>query len=140
MSEGRPIMRNVTSFVLAALIATIPANLVRADVPNQGELPSRVELHVIPTLWISDQQFLTGDSEGRQVALGGELRIAQGQGKTPLVILIHGSGGIGPNVPYWVRELNNIGVSTFTIDGMSGRGLITLRGSKPVPSMVCRAK
>ena len=116
-------MLNLTSFILAVLIALLPSGLIRADTSNRAELPSRVELHVIPTLWISDQQFLTGDSSGRQVTIGGELRIAQGQGKTPLVILMHGSGGIGPNVPFWVRELNGMGVSTFTIDGMSGRGL-----------------
>jgi dienelactone hydrolase len=36
---------------------------------------------------------------------------------------MHGSGGIGPNVPFWVREFNAMGISTLTIDGMSGRGL-----------------
>jgi len=97
--------------------------LARAEVANKGELPSRIELHAIPTLWISDQQFLAGDDKGKQVTVAGELRIAQRQGKTPLVILMHGSGGIGPNVPFWVRELNGLGISTFTIDGMSGRGL-----------------
>jgi dienelactone hydrolase len=110
---------------LLMVTAFIGANfgLAYAEVANKGELPSRVELHAIPTLWISDQQFLTGDDKGKQVTVAGELRIAQGQGKTPLVILMHGSGGIGPNVPFWVRELNGMGISTFTIDGISGRGL-----------------
>ena len=110
---------------LLMVTAFIGANfgVAYAEVANKGELPSRVELHAIPTLWISDQQFLTGDDKGKQVTVAGELRIAQRQGKTPLVILMHGSGGIGPNVPFWVRELNGMGISTLTIDGMSGRGL-----------------
>jgi dienelactone hydrolase len=107
--------------ILAALFAGM--SVAHAEVANKGELPARVELHAIPTLWISDQQFLLGDDKGKQVTVAGELSIAQRQGKTPLVILMHGSGGIGPNVPYWVREFNAMGVSTFTIDGMSGRGL-----------------
>ena len=94
-----------------------------AQVSNKSELPARVELHAIPTLWITDQQFLTGDDKGKQVTVTGELRIAQSKGKTPLVILMHGSGGIGPNVPFWAREFNSMGISTLAIDGLSGRGL-----------------
>ena len=107
--------------MLAALIVGLGS--ARAEVENKGQLPSRVELHAIPTLWISDQQFLAGDDKGKQVTVAGELRIAQRRGKTPLVILMHGSGGIGPNVAFWVRELNGMGVSTFVVDGMTGRGL-----------------
>ena len=36
---------------------------------------------------------------------------------------MHGSGGIGGNIGYWKRQLNAMGVSTFVIDGMTGRGL-----------------
>jgi dienelactone hydrolase len=112
-----------TLALILALAGTVAATTARAEVANKTELPARVELHAIPTLWISDQQFLTGDDKGRNVTIGGELRIAQRPGKTPLVILMHGSGGIGPNVPFWVRELNAQGISTLTLDGMSGRGL-----------------
>jgi dienelactone hydrolase len=85
--------------------------------------PARVELHPIQTLTLSDQQFLTGDSGGTAVTLAGELRIAQGSGKLPLVILMHGSGGVGPNVGFWANELDRMGISTFIIDGFTGRGL-----------------
>ena len=107
------------------LAAGIAAHLApaAAEVGDQGALPSRVELHAIATLSISDQQFLMGDDSGRPVTVAGELSLAQGQGRTPLVILMHGSGGIGPNVPFWVKELNGMGISTFVIDGLSGRGL-----------------
>ena len=107
-------------------VAGIAAGLsgaVKAEVANKGEIPSRVELHAIASLWISDEQFLTGDTNGKPVTITGELRIAQGTGKLPLVILMHGSGGIGPNVPFWARELNAQGISTLTLDGFTGRGL-----------------
>ena len=113
-------MLRLSTFLAATLLVF---NAGHAEVANKGELPARVELHAVPTLWITDQQFLTGDDKGKQVTIGAELRIAQKPGKTPLVILMHGSGGIGPNVPFWQRELNAQGISTLTLDGMSGRGL-----------------
>lgn len=107
---------------LVALVC-LSSGIVRAEVANKSELPSRVELHAVPTVWISDQQFLAGDEKGKQVTVGGELRLPQRSGKVPVVVLMHGSGGIGPNVPFWAREFNAMGIATFTIDGMSGRGL-----------------
>ncbi len=110
--------------LLSAVFMGMTAGCAGAEAGTaSGELPSRVELHAIPTVSISDQQFLTGDDKGKQVNVAGELRIAQAAGRTPLVILMHGSGGIGPNVPFWVRQLNAMGISTLSIDGLSGRGL-----------------
>ena len=106
--------------LFAALLAATSA---QAQVTNKSELPARVELHAVPSVWITDQQFLTGDDKGRPIIIGAELRIAQGAGKRPLVVLMHGSSGIGPNVPFWARELNAFGISTLTIDSMSGRGI-----------------
>src|SRR5439155_19970254 len=61
------------------------------------EVAARVEMHTIPSLTLSDQQFLTGDTNGAQpVTVAGELRIAQGIGRLPAVVLMHGSGGISP--------------------------------------------
>jgi dienelactone hydrolase len=87
------------------------------------QIAARFELHAVQTLTLSDQQFLAGDGNGKPVTLGGELRIAQGSGRLPAVILMHGSGGVGPNVGFWANELNGIGISTFIIDGFTGRGL-----------------
>ncbi len=86
-------------------------------------LAARVEFHSINTLTISDQQFLTGDANGKATQLVGQFRIAQGSGRLPVVILLHGSGGIGSNIEFWSRELNASGISTFVIDGFTGRGI-----------------
>lgn len=85
--------------------------------------PARVEFHPIHSLTITDTQYLSGDTNGKEVILGGELSIAQGKGRLPVVVLMHGSGGPGPNTQYWRRHFNSIGISTFIIDGMTGRGL-----------------
>lgn len=91
--------------------------------PIPRDVASRTEIYAIPSLTISDQQFLTGDANGKQVTVAGEFRIAQGTGKLPVVVLMHGSSGVGSGMDPWVRHLNAMGISTFVIDGFSGRGL-----------------
>jgi dienelactone hydrolase len=87
------------------------------------DVAARVELYAIPTLTLSDQQFLTGDTEGKPVTVAGEFRIAQGTGRLPVVVLMHGSSGVGVNIEPWVHQFNGMGISTFVIDGFTGRGL-----------------
>lgn len=87
------------------------------------EAAARVELYPIPTLTLSDQQFLTGSTEGKPVTVSGEFRIAQGSGRLPVVVLMHGSSGVGAAMEPWVHTFNAMGISTFVIDGFTGRGL-----------------
>ena len=87
------------------------------------EIAARVEIHAIPSLTISDQQFLTGDANGKPVTVAGEFRIAQGTGRLPVVVLMHGSSGVGATTEAWVHQFNAMGISTFVIDGFTGRGL-----------------
>jgi dienelactone hydrolase len=90
------------------------------------EIAQRVELYAIPSLTISDQQFLTGDPNGKPVSVAGEFRIAQGSGRLPVVVLMHGSGGVPATMEAWTHAFNAIGISTFVIDGFSGRGLTSV--------------
>ena len=110
------------------LVSTVAACLMSVSVSAQSlapaDLPARVEIYSFPTLTITDSQFLSGDEKGKQVTLTGELSIAQGTGRLPVAVLMHGSGGIGGNIPYWTRQLNGMGISTFVIDGLTGRGLM----------------
>ena len=91
--------------------------------PVLQDMAARTELHSIDTLTLSDTQFLRGDANGKATTTSGQLRLANSSGRLPVVVLQHGSGGIAPNVEMWTRELNKIGVSTFTLDGFTGRGL-----------------
>src|SRR5260370_6683605 len=103
----------------AILLAGIETNA--QSIPK--EIAPRVELYAIPSLTISDQQFLTGDANGKPVTVAGEFRIAQGSGRLPVVVLRHASSGVGPTMEAWVHQFNGMGISTFVIDGFSGRGL-----------------
>lgn len=108
----------------AALIALC----VSAAFANAQSLPkevaTRAEIYPIPSLTLSDQQFLSGDAAaGKVVTVAGEFRVAQGSGKLPVVVLMHGSSGVGATTEAWVHAFNAMGISTFVIDGFTGRGL-----------------
>jgi dienelactone hydrolase len=83
----------------------------------------RIEVHPIPTVTLSDHQFLEGSHEGIPALIAGELRLPTGSGAFPAVILIHGSGGIGGNVGRWATEFVKMGVAAFIVDCFTGRGI-----------------
>jgi dienelactone hydrolase len=91
--------------------------------PILQDMAARTELHSIDTLTLSDTQFLRGDANGKATTTSGQLRLATSSGRLPVVVLQHGSAGMAPNVEMWARELNKIGISTFALDGFTGRGL-----------------
>jgi dienelactone hydrolase len=111
-------------FVLVAAVVFVsylcPA-FAEDKAPNRP-IP-RTELVPLTSLTISDEQFLKGDTNGKAVTIAAEFRIARPTGQQPVVVLMHGSGGIGSNISMWVDELNGLGISTFVIDGFTGRGL-----------------
>jgi dienelactone hydrolase len=82
----------------------------------------QVELHSFETRTLSDQQFLSGSKEGDRHVIAGELRLPAGE-RPPVVVLIHGSGGVSGYVHDWADELNRAGVATFMLDSFTGRGL-----------------
>jgi len=97
---------------------------------SSRDLAPRTELHAIETLTLTDQQFLNGDTGGKPVTISGQLRIAQGSGRLPLVVLQHGSSGYAANIDVWSRHLNALGISTLALDGMTGRDLIEVNSNQ----------
>src|SRR5262252_9713785 len=92
--------------------------------PSESDLAARIEVRPIETLTLSDQQFLTGDKNGKAVTIAGELRIPRGvTGKMPAVVLLHGSGGIGPGPELWAKHFNEMGIASFVLDSFSARGI-----------------
>lgn len=107
--------------MIAALfaLAALPLRAQTADIA------ARIELHAIPTQTLSDRDFLTGKG-GKPATVTGELRLAQGNGRLPVVVLMHGSGGMSPGIDTWSRMFNAMGVSTFALDGFTGRGIASV--------------
>ncbi|MBR0739133.1 dienelactone hydrolase family protein [Bradyrhizobium liaoningense] len=114
--------------VAATVVALCASSLLPGIEANAQSLPkevaTRAEIYPIPSLTLTDQQFLSGDAPaGKPVTVAGELRVAQGTGKLPVVVLMHGSSGVGATTEAWVHAFNAMGISTFVIDGFTGRGL-----------------
>jgi dienelactone hydrolase len=87
---------------------------------------ARMEVRSIDSVTLTGEQFLTGDTKGKPVMLGGELRIPRpGNDRLPAVILVHGSGGVNASHERWAQELNSIGVATLILDTFSGRGIVS---------------
>src|SRR5262249_37924680 len=116
-------MKKLAVGVLAALTAIAQTALVTRTFSE--DIASHIETIPIQTLTISDEQFLTGDASGRSATISGILRVAQGSERLPLVILVHGSGGIEENAGVWERLFASMGISTFAIDSFSGRGIVS---------------
>lgn len=106
--------------ILAAFALAIAAPAMAGE---GADFAARTELYPIHSLTLSDKQFLTGDAEAKATEIGGVLRLPPAVGRRPVVVLMHGSGGMGSNIELWERQFNAIGVATFAIDGFTGRGL-----------------
>jgi dienelactone hydrolase len=115
-------MNRLHAIVAIALILATPL-ASKAEDSASRDYAARTELHAIQTLTLSDAQFLKGDAEAKPAIISGQLRIAQDSGRLPVVVLVHGSGGMGANIEMWSKEFNAMGVSTFALDGFTGRGL-----------------
>jgi dienelactone hydrolase len=109
-----------------AIAAATPLHAETADIAV------RIELHAIPTQTLSDREFLTG-KDGKPATVTAELRIAQGSGRLPVVVLMHGSGGMSPGIDSWSRMFNAMGVSTLAMDGFTGRGITSVSTDQSQP-------
>jgi len=86
---------------------------------------TRTEIHPFFSTTLTDQEFLTGRKEGKPVTLAGELRLPRaGNERVPVVVLLHGSGGISGYVTDWEQEFNAMGVATFVVDSFAGRSIV----------------
>ena len=123
MAAGRPVSR--LGLCLALVIALDVGSVVR------GREAARVELHVLETMTLTDEEFLTGGRNGTPARISAELRLPRADSlprtdadRQPAMVLMHGSGGIQANEDHWARELNEIGVATLTVDSFTGRGIL----------------
>jgi dienelactone hydrolase len=82
----------------------------------------------IETWTTSTAGVLTGD-RGSKTLVACHLRLAKAAPKQPVVILMHGVGGVGPEnglIGTWSRVFNEAGISVCALDSYAGRGIKTL--------------
>src|SRR5262249_4869224 len=113
-----------TTALLVALAAGVAQRTHAAEAVAK-DTPARIEAIPVQTLTLSDDQFLKGDAYGRPTTIAGVLRVAQGSGRLPVVVLVPGSGGIGAGADVWDRQFEAMGISTFAMDSFAGRGIVS---------------
>lgn len=109
---------------IVTCVTLVSSTSANAQDSANMQLAVRTEMHPVQTLTLTDEQFLNGKEAGSTpVTVAGQLRIAQGTGRLPVVVMIHGSGGVDARAETWSRQFHEMGVSTFVLDGFTGRGL-----------------
>jgi dienelactone hydrolase len=69
-------------------------------------------------------EFLQGIRPAATNLIWGDLALPQRSvERSPAVVLVHGSGGIGSREDRWAAELRQAGVATFLLDSFTGRGI-----------------
>jgi len=112
------------------LVATISVLSVLIVPPGYAQI-ARVELHPFQSTTLTDQEFLTGQKEGKPIVIAGELRIPKpGADRLPTVVLLHGSGGVGGLIDDWAQWFNAMGVATFVIDSFTARGIVSTQNDQ----------
>ena len=106
-------------FVLVVLALAVPATMLAQA--------AKTEIYSIDTMTLTNKQILMGAKDGKPARIGGELRLPQGKGPFPAVVLVHGSRGAIENVDQWSRDFNSIGIAAFLLDSFSGRGILDVR-------------
>jgi len=79
------------------------------------------------------ENFTIPVTEPAPATLFAEIYTPSGHGPYPTVLLMHGCGGVSPNVPVWAVWLQSKGYAAVVLNSFSGRNIRTLCGdSKPL--------
>ena len=91
--------------------------------PDEGNAQvNHTEIVPLQSTTLTDQEFLNGRKDGEPVTLAGALRLPRrGPERLPVIILLHGSAGVGGFVTDWETDLNAMGVATFVLDSFTAR-------------------
>lgn len=121
-----PFTRLATRLAALALALLLPAASGFGSAYAQSQLAGRIEVLAVRSKTLTGTEFMQGTTAGREVLLGGELRLPVGApAKVPAVVLVHGSGGVGSGVDAWARVLNEVGIAAFILDTFSGRNIVS---------------
>ena len=80
-------------------------------------------------------------ARGPANGLDGTLKLPPGQGPFPVVIVLHGCGGLGSNQKLWADRLNGWGYAAFLLDSFGPRGVksVCAAANQPMVTPLDRA-
>jgi len=109
----------VTAFLLISNLVIPTTVLSQEGRPKPKEWKgegTKIEFSSMPTLTIKD--FLEGKIPEKKITIWGTLKFpANAPDKNvPVVVIMHGMGGIGIWEEHWMNTFNSIGLATFMVD------------------------
>ena len=114
-----------TAFLLISNLV-IPTTVLAGDPgpPKEKEWKGKgekIEFQSMPILTMKD--FLNGVMPEKRNTIWGTLNFpANAPDKNvPVVVLLHGMGGIHESAEFWLSALSNMGLATFMVDSNWGR-------------------
>ena len=113
-------------FILALVLLFISNLVIPTTVLSEGPGPptpkewkgkgEKIEFQTMPTITVRD--FLAGKKPGRKMTIWGTLNFPTGapDKNVPVVVLLHGMGGISEAEEHWLNVFNSMGLATFMVD------------------------
>ena len=127
----------VTAFLLISNLVIPTTVLSQEGRPKPKEWKgegTKIEFPSMPTLTIKD--FLEGKKPNRKITIWGTLKFpANAPDKNvPVVVIMHGMGGIGIWEEHWMNTFNSIGLATFMVDSNWARRKCKKTFKKAIPN------
>jgi dienelactone hydrolase len=67
--------------------------------------------------------FMAAPQDGTPATIFGVLRLPEGTGPVPAVVVTHGCSGITGAETHWAESLPQLGIATFVVNSFAGRGI-----------------
>jgi dienelactone hydrolase len=115
--------KKITSYLilhfLVIFILVIPTTVLSEGPPKPKEWKGpgeKIEFQSVPSMTVRD--FLIGKKPERQVTISGTLNFPANapEKNAPVVVLLHGWGGIRDANEHWLKVFNSMGLATFMVD------------------------
>ena len=76
----------------------------------------KIKFQSLPTLTMRD--FLLGKKPGREIKIWGTLNFPDNaeDKNVPVVVILHGMGGVNDAEEHWIKVINSMGIATFMVD------------------------
>ena len=97
----------------------------------------KIEFQSMPTMTVKD--FLNGKVPGKTETISGTLKFPANapNNNVPVVIIMHGMGGINIWEEHWMQTFNSIGLATFMVDSNWGRRNCKKEFKKSIKGLWC---
>ena len=110
----------LASVFLLAFNLAIPTTVLSENGPPKPKewkgKGTKIEFQSVPSMTVKD--FLIGKKPERQVTISGTLNFPTNAAdkNVPVVVLLHGGGGIRDASKHWMNVFNSMGLATFMVD------------------------